>query len=169
MCKLPPHCKCLKNTQLDRLTGDNQSNDQSNYGLEQLTIPAPFSHTFVSVSGIARYVIDIYEAEVPLKYMNQICEEPRRRAQVEVRSQSEGKTPLLLVCIINTSQPRRSFCFSADTPIVRIWNLAGWDFAPLCVYVWVGVGVFFFQILYLLTFATSPHAAYVGLFSTCWA
>ena len=34
----------------------------------------------------ARYVIDLYEAEVPLKYRREINEEPMRRAQVEVRT-----------------------------------------------------------------------------------
>lgn len=105
-CELPSHYKCLrKKTQSDGLMGSNQLR------LEQSTISAPFSHTVTSAPGIARYVIDIYEAEVPLKYMNQICEEPRRRAQVEVRSQCEGQTPLLLR-LISISQAKRSSFYS---------------------------------------------------------
>ncbi|CAM9620909.1 unnamed protein product, partial [Choristocarpus tenellus] len=34
---------------------------------------------------LCRYVIDIYEEEVPGKYKPEICEAPKRRAQVEVR------------------------------------------------------------------------------------
>lgn len=46
----------------------------------------------------ARYVIDLYEAEVPLKYRREICEEPMRRAQVEVRLVS--RSALLLLCLV---------------------------------------------------------------------
>ncbi|CAM9394381.1 unnamed protein product [Ectocarpus sp. 13 AM-2016] len=38
-----------------------------------------------SAQDLCRYVIDLYEAEVPLKYRREICEEPMRRAQVEVQ------------------------------------------------------------------------------------
>eukprot|EP00752_Nemacystus_decipiens_P014594 g12996.t1 len=38
-----------------------------------------------SAQDLCRYVIDLYEAEVPLKYRREIFEEPMRRAQVEVQ------------------------------------------------------------------------------------
>eukprot|EP00903_Cladosiphon_okamuranus_P019477 g17911.t1 len=38
-----------------------------------------------SAQDLCRYVIDLYEAEVPLKYRREINEEPMRRAQVEVQ------------------------------------------------------------------------------------
>ncbi|CAM9577303.1 unnamed protein product [Ascophyllum nodosum] len=38
-----------------------------------------------SAQNLCRYVIDLYEAEVPHKYRKEIFEEPMRRAQVEVQ------------------------------------------------------------------------------------
>ncbi|CAM9442986.1 unnamed protein product [Scytosiphon promiscuus] len=38
-----------------------------------------------SAQDLCRYVIDLYEAEVPLKYRREIFEGPMRRAQVEVQ------------------------------------------------------------------------------------
>lgn len=35
-----------------------------------------------------RYVVDLYEAEVPIKYKREIVEGPMRRAQVEVRARN---------------------------------------------------------------------------------
>lgn len=48
-------------------------------GVLRLKLIPPVSPSY------CRYVIDLYEAEVPQKYMREICEGPMRRAQVEVR------------------------------------------------------------------------------------
>ena len=59
------------------------------------------------VHFVYRYVIDLYEVEVPPKYRREIYEEPMRRAQVEVSEPAKLRSAIHYACDSPPTLPRR--------------------------------------------------------------
>lgn len=63
----------------------------------------------VIVVLLYRYVIDLYEVEVPPKYRREIYEEPMRRAQVEVSLLYKGLSVSEIYFIFQEKQEMRTY------------------------------------------------------------